>query len=156
MSLEISNFEYLERMFQRMPVEAFDMNCWRHLPVGEDLPDDFPDKDNPSLVLRAERGWTCGAVGCIGGWAEVALRLKHGLTDEPTPWSGFRQLIVRGWLGINNSEETLLFYDYPSVRPDEGWKAWMLKRVRRIIETEKIENYRDVPELNESAMGPWT
>ncbi len=86
-------------------------------------------------------GFTCGAVGCIGGWCNVMMQLK-GLKPRRIT---FGSLDVADFLSLDTEERMELFFKFPEIpilnHESVSWKTWILARLDRVIETATITNY---------------
>lgn len=78
-----------------------------------------------SSIEMKRRRFSCGSVGCFGGWTEVLCDLN----GSPSR--------AKDYLRLTAKETDLLFYDFPET-PVRSWKKWMLERLDGVIKAKKI------------------
>lgn len=122
--MNVKHFKELLAFIEKLPATACDMTTWM----------DYTYKDNGSVITLPEmehKGFSCGSVGCIGGWCEVYIALK---ADDDACFNG-------DWLAINPYEVYELFYEFPD-NPSSDWKTWIVARLKDAIERKAIVSYK--------------
>lgn len=129
--VKMRNLETLIRLFEELPENACNMTSW--LSLGR----------SSTLKQMRRKHFDCGAVACIGGWCKMLVaekKEKHYMLVTSQE--------IRDFLGLDESEERWLFFDYPyEPTNDLTWKEWILIRLRHVRDTGEVINWEDVPGL---------
>lgn len=81
------------------------------------------------------RWWDCGSVCCIGGFTTRRM-VAEGLIRAYGLNGAYE---AQEYLELDDDEKEALFFGYPDDEtPPEGWQAWMVQRLTKIIETGEV------------------
>lgn len=139
MSINYSRVRKLKAYMEALPEKRITLNTYAKFPTR---------RQNP---IAAERGATCGTMGCVAGWA--VMLFDKGSQLVPKAWSNNAQLKdsdgnliyfsdkAAQLLGLNPNSALADFLFSSLFGTHKSDKAEAVDRLQRILDTENKEGY---------------